>query len=490
MVKHPSIIALWREASIFYHRNFIIEPVMSTFAVKYTIMITFEDLDLSKQLMYGIEDLGFKHPTPIQIEAFPVVRSGKDVVGIAQTGTGKTFAYMMPVLRDLKFSKQENPRVLILVPTRELVLQVVDEIEKLANYINVRVLGVYGGTNINTQKQLVAQGCDIVVATPGRLYDLAVSRSLQLKSIQKLIIDEVDVMLDMGFRFQLVNIFDLLPERRQNIMFSATMTEEVDALIHDFFIAPETVTIAVSGTPLENIRQSCYEVKNFYTKANLLTHLLRDKEEYKKVLVFVSNKKKADRLYEELQEAYGDAISVIHANKTQNFRINAIKGFDAGEARVLVTTDVMARGLDLKEISHVFNFDTPKYPENYMHRIGRTGRAKTEGAAVLFYKEQEVEDKEAIETLMDYKIPHIDFPESVEIAERLLPEEQTKIKEHYNPLKRETDEFAPGPAFHEKKDKNKKENQGGSYRRKLAAKYKKPKTRGDKNYNKRNKKRR
>lgn len=202
-------------------------------------MITFNDLNLSKQLQYAIDDMGFEHPTPIQAEAFNVVRSGKDVVGIAQTGTGKTFAYMMPVLRDLKFSKQINPRVLVLVPTRELVLQVVEEIEKLAEYINVRVLGVYGGTNINTQKMAVAQGTDIIVATPGRLYDLAISRAIQLKSVQKLIIDEVDVMLDLGFRFQLLNIFDVLPSKRQNIMFSATMTDDVDALITDFFRSPE-----------------------------------------------------------------------------------------------------------------------------------------------------------------------------------------------------------------------------------------------------------
>ena len=216
-------------------------------------MITFKELNLSNQLQYAIDDMGFEHPTPIQAEAFNVVRSGKDIVGIAQTGTGKTFAYMMPILRDLKFSKQINPRVLVLVPTRELVLQVVEEIEKLAEYINVRVLGVYGGANINTQKMAVAQGTDIIVATPGRLYDLAISRAIQLKSVQKLVIDEVDVMLDLGFRFQLLNIFDVLPSKRQNIMFSATMTDDVDALITDFFRSPEKISIAVSGTPLDNI---------------------------------------------------------------------------------------------------------------------------------------------------------------------------------------------------------------------------------------------
>lgn len=450
-------------------------------------MTTFEDLNLSKQLYNAIEDLGFVHPTPIQEQAFSVVRSGKDVVGIAQTGTGKTFAYMLPVLRDLKFSTQQHPRILVLVPTRELVIQVVEEIEKLAAYINVRVLGVYGGTNINTQKRAIAEGLDIIVATPGRLYDLALSKALKLKSIQKLVIDEVDVMLDLGFRFQLLNIFDVLPERRQNVMFSATMTEDVAALIQDYFKSPETVSIAVSGTPLDNIAQQCYEVPNFYTKVNLLNHLIKDKETFTKVLVFVSNKKSADRLFEALDESFADEICVIHSNKTQNYRIRSIRQFDDGMNRILVATDVMARGLDLDEISHVINFDTPNFPENYMHRIGRTGRAEHEGNTILFSTEKEQEDKKAIEKLMKFEIPKTEFPSEVEIAERLTPEERPVDFEHNNPTKRKIDEFAPGPAFHEKSEKNSKTNQGGSYRREIAKKYKKPKTRGDKNYNKRNK---
>ena len=224
--------------------------------------MTFKELDLSNQLQYAIDDLGFENPTPIQEQAFSVVRSGKDVVGIAQTGTGKTFAYMLPILRDLKFSKQQHPRILVLVPTRELVLQVVEQIEQLSKYINTRVLGVYGGTNINTQRQSILQGQDIIVATPGRLYDLVLSNSLKMKSIQKLVIDEVDVMLDLGFRFQLMNIFDVIPERRQNVLFSATMTEDVDKLIYDFFKNPEKISVAVSGTPLDNIEQVSYNIPN------------------------------------------------------------------------------------------------------------------------------------------------------------------------------------------------------------------------------------
>lgn len=448
---------------------------------------TFQDINLSKQLLNAIEDLGFVHPTPIQEQAFPVVRSGKDVVGIAQTGTGKTFAYMMPILRDLKFSTQQHPRVLVLVPTRELVLQVVDEIEKLAKYITLRVEGVYGGTNINTQKRAIAQGTDIVVATPGRLYDLALSKALNLKSIQKLVIDEVDVMLDLGFRFQLLNIFEILPQRRQNIMFSATMTQDVDALITDYFKAPQKVSIAVSGTPLDNIAQQCYDVPNFFTKVNLLNHLLKDKETFKKVLIFVAFKRTADLLFSSLDESFADEICVIHSNKTQNYRVRSIRQFDEGMNRILVATDVMARGLDFDEVSHVINFDTPKFPENYMHRIGRTGRAEQEGKTILFSTEKEQESKAEIEALMDYEIPKIAMPDEIEISKQLTEDERPREDREVS-KNRTRQEYIPGPAFHEKSEKNKKTNQGGSYRREIAKKYKKPKTRGDKNYNRRNKK--
>src|SRR5690606_522768 len=449
-------------------------------------MATFDEFNISNQLRYAIEDLGFENPTPIQEKSFPVVMSGTDIIGIAQTGTGKTFAYMLPILQQLKFSKQVNPRVLVMVPTRELVVQVVDEIEKFSKYLNVRVAGVYGGTNMNRQIEALAQGTDIVVATPGRLYDLVLSRALQLKSIKKLVIDEVDVMLDLGFRFQLNNIFELLPERRQNIMFSATMTDEIETLINDFFRGTEKVSVAVSGTPLENIAQHCYSVPNFYTKINLLSHLLNEKDTYQKVLVFVGNKKNADLVFNTLEEEFKDEISVIHANKTQNYRLRSIEAFDQGEHRILVTTDVMARGLDLNKISHVINFDTPNFPENYMHRIGRTGRAEEKGNALLFYTEKETDDKIAIETLMKMEIPEEVFPEGVTVSTKLPPEEQPRTLETDNPHNI-NDVDAPGASFHEKKEKNKKINQGGSYKRIIKQKYKKPKTKGDKNYNKRNK---
>lgn len=450
-------------------------------------MITFEDLSLIKPLRNAITELGFAKPTPIQQKSFSVVRSGADVVGIAQTGTGKTLAYMLPILQDLKYSKIDTPRVLVLVPTRELVIQVVDRINEFSSYMNVRVLGVYGGTNINTQKNACSLGVDVIVATPGRLYDLAACRALQLKTVKQLVIDEVDVMLDLGFRAQLANIFSILQKRRQNIMFSATMTEDVDSLIDDYFIKPKKISIAVSGTPLDNITQQCYNVKNFYTKLNLLKYILSDREVFSKVLVFVPNKKHADIIFDSLNECFGSELCVIHSNKTQNYRIRSIQQFDEGINRILVSTDVMARGLDLNKITHVINFDTPKFSENYMHRIGRTGRAEEKGKSILFYTDKEEEAKIAIESLMDYKIPQTDFPLDVDISEQLLPEERDRTKISRN---RSTEIVIRDAGFHDKKEKNKKTNKGGSYRLKIAKKYKKSQTRGDIFANRRSKNKR
>ena len=448
-------------------------------------VVSFQDLNLNTPLRNALEDMGFQKPTPIQEQAFSPIMSGKDVVGIAQTGTGKTFAYLLPLLRMLKFSKQKNPRILIMVPTRELVVQVTEEIDKLAKYINLRVAGIYGGVNINTQQQELQRGLDVVVATPRRLYDLVLRRAIQLKSIQKFVIDEVDVMLDLGFKFQVHNIIELLPPNRQSIMFSATMTEIVEQMIDENFKTPEKISIAVSGTPLDNIEQQGYILPNFNTKANLLKHLFSDKETFKKMLIFISDKRIADRLFESLGKKFPGEISLVHTGKSQNYRLKNVEDFDEGLTRIMIATDVMARGLDLNAVSHVINFDTPNYPENYMHRIGRTGRAEKKGHSILFTTEKELEHLKAIEELMKMEVPEMEIPEEVKISNELIPEERPREIEINNPSK-PLDEA--GPAFHEKKEKNKKVNLGGSYRREIAKKYKKPKTRGDKNANRRRKK--
>jgi ATP-dependent RNA helicase RhlE len=448
-------------------------------------MSKFAEVNLNKQLRNAIDDLGFEKQTPIQEETFSKILGGKDLVGIAQTGTGKTIAYCLPLLQELSYSNQNNPRILILVPTRELVAQVVETLKELTEYIDCRIVGVYGGTNMNTQKIGLQEGADIVVATPGRLYDLALCRALQLKGIKKVVIDEVDVMLDLGFRYQLTNIFELLPNKKQNIMFSATMTEDVSELIDSFFSKPEKVQIALSGTPLDNISQTKYAVPNYYTKENLLVNLLADKDEMKKVLVFVSSKKIADRLYETMSEFYLSELAVIHSNKSQNYRFRSINQYDEGKVRILIATDIIARGLDLDKISHVINFDTPTFAENYMHRIGRTGRAEEEGKSILFYTEKEEYSKNNIEELMGMEIPLREIPEEVEITQQLTTEEhRSNGKNIFRNIKKVERENS---GFHDKSEKNQQVNDRDQWRKARARKYKKPKSRGDKGVNLRKK---
>ena len=424
-------------------------------------MTSFSELNLSKPLLRALEDLGLKNPTPIQEKALSVIMSGRDAVGIAQTGTGKTFAYLIPILRQLTYSEQRHPRILIVVPTRELVVQVVQEIEKLSKYMSLRVYGVYGASNINTQKQKVYDGLDILVATPGRVIDLTLSRTLQFSAIKKLVIDEVDEMLSLGFRPQLVQILEKLPEKRQNLMFSATLTEDVEAIIEKYFNAPEYIEVITRGTPLEKIIQQAYHVPNFYTKVNLLKLLLQTDKTMSRVLLFVKTKKIAEDLESELQDFAHD-MGVIHSNKSQPHRFSAVKQFQEGTHRLLIATDVIARGLDFKDVTHVVNFDLAKDPDSYIHRIGRTGRADKAGIALSLITEKELGMQHAIEELMGKTINILDMPAEIEISEELTADE-IPVRRDKN-LKKTKKTVAPTGAFHEKKAKNKKVQLGGKRR--------------------------
>ncbi|MFN0034275.1 MAG: DEAD/DEAH box helicase [Saprospiraceae bacterium] len=437
-------------------------------ALPHTTM-TFEDLNLTPPLLNALSDLGFEEPTLIQQKVFSVVMSGRDVVGIAQTGTGKTFAYLLPILRQMAFSKQKEPRVLVVVPTRELVVQLVSDVKKLTPYMSTRVEGVYGGTNINTQKLVVMKGVDVLIATPGRLVDLALSGYLNLKYVKQFVIDEMDEMLSLGFRAQLTSILDLLPRKRQNLLFSATMSEEVDDLINTFFQGPVLVEAVRAGTPLERIEQRAYHVPNFYTKLNLLERLLATDDSMQKVLIFGPSKRMADVIHKQLSERFPEQFEIVHANKSQNFRLNAVAAFEKGLCRGLICTDLLARGLDVSDVTHVINVDTPADAETYIHRIGRTGRADRDGASVLFVTEAERPAQEAIETLMEKEIPLLPLPDDVPISSLLIeaerytgPEIQLKLPPR------------PTGAFHEKKAKNKKVNLGNKTKHLRDLKYKKP----------------
>ncbi len=428
---------------------------------------------MEKRLLNAVADLGYTTPTTIQEKVFSVVMSGADVCGIAQTGTGKTLAYLLPLLNGWKYSKTKEPQILVLVPTRELVTQVVEAVKNLATHLNLSAIGVYGGVNINTQRLELQNGCDVLVATPGRLYDLAVTGAFKLKSIKKLVIDEVDEMLNLGFRAQLQNIMDLLPKRRQNLLFSATLTEEVEVLLNDYFDHPVRVEAAPAGTPVENIEQSAYEVPNFYTKVNLLKLLLHEEESMTKVLVFTASKKMADELYEVMETDFPGTVSVIHSNKEQNHRFHTVKQFKQGVYRFIIATDIVARGIDVAEVTHVINFDLPESPENYIHRIGRTGRADKRGHAISFITEKDKAAKEDIESLMKLEIPVSTLPPHLEISSRLTEDEMPKVFMKEIPVKLPKKEER-GAAFHPKSAKNSKVNKRVSRKEEMKKKYGKP----------------
>jgi ATP-dependent RNA helicase RhlE len=421
-------------------------------------MGTFEQFNLPKSLQKAIDNLGLTTPTPIQEKSFSVIMSGRDMMGIAQTGTGKTFAYLLPILKQWKFVATDTPRVMILVPTRELVVQVATEVEKLTEFMSVRTLGVYGGVNINTQKKAVYEGIDVLVGTPGRVMDLALDNVILFDSLQKLVIDEFDEILNLGFRTQVTSILTMLKNKRQNILFSATMTDEVDEMLEEYFDFPEEVSLAPSGTPLNQIEQLGYKVPNFLTKANLILDLLKQ-EDFERVLLFVNNKKTADLLADKIEEFYPEQFGTIHSNKSQNYRLQTMSSFQAGEIRGIVTTDVMARGLDISEITHVINVEFSEIPEQYIHRIGRTGRADKSGIAISLISPREEEIMIEAELLMEKELTFLPLPATVEVAIRLLEFEKDKKQQMKFLLKKP--KLEGGASFHEKIEKNKKVNLGG-----------------------------
>lgn len=437
--------------------------------------LTFSDLNLNNALLKALAVQGLEHPTEIQKQVFSVIMSGKDVLGIAQTGTGKTLAYLLPMLRLWNFSKQPHPLALIIVPTRELVVQVAEEIEKLTAFINFSVVGVYGGVNIKTQSALILQGVDYVVGTPGRMFDLIANGSLNTKAIKRIVIDEVDEMMSLGFLPQLKNILDMLPEKRQNLMFSATMNDGIEALIEDFFNAPEKIQVAVSGSPLEQIDQYAFAVPNFNTKANLLELLLIEKQDFSKCLIFVRSRRRADLLAETLRSRGFKNVGVIHSNKAQNTRLATTEAFEKNEIVHLIATDLFARGMDISEISHVINFDMPEDSEFYMHRMGRTGRAENAGTTISFFDDSEADLLTDAEIYMNFKVQKLNLPENLKISDELLEEEKELLKMPNVFVK-----IASKPSLH--KQKTRVNNMENTKKAKKAKKRKEKKPKRNKKY--------
>jgi ATP-dependent RNA helicase RhlE len=412
---------------------------------------SFEDFNLNRQLLNAIADLGFTEPTEIQQKAIPVIQSGQDVFGIAQTGTGKTAAYFLPILMKIKYAQGTEPRAIVLAPTKELTIQLSEHAILLAKYTDIRILALYGGVGPKIQIDKIKSGVDILIATPGRFMELYLKGDLPVKQIKVMVLDEADRMMDMGFMPQLRKILEVIPrKKRQNLLFSASFPEKVDRLAAEFSEFPVKIAITEESTPARQVEQELYAVPNFKTKINFLDYLLKNKnEEFNRVIIFTRTKGAANEIYEFIERRGLGPVRVIHSNKGQNSRINAVNDFKEGNIRVLVSTDVTARGIDVVKVSHVINFDVPVLYVDYVHRIGRTGRAFQEGKAITFMNKAEVYHIEKIEELIREKIPVKDLPPEVHVEKTPFEEKQEMLKEIDNQKRREDPTFKG--AFHDKK---------------------------------------
>ncbi|TFV92154.1 DEAD/DEAH box helicase [Algoriphagus kandeliae] len=413
----------------------------------------FEAFKLNRQLLNAVEEAGYTHPTPIQEKGIPLALAGHDVLGIAQTGTGKTAAYVLPILMKVKYAQGMHPRAMVLAPTRELVMQIEEVCRQLGKYTDIRVVSLYGGIGPKTQIEQIEAGVDLIISTPGRFMDLYKKGVILTKELKTMVLDEADKMLDMGFMPQIRSILEVIPVKRQNLLFSATFSSKVERLSTEFLEFPERVEITPSATTAETIDQVKYFVPNIRTKINLLEHLL-ESEEVSRAIIFTRSRKNAEEVSNFLQRKKVGEIRVIHANKGQNTRINSMEDFKAGDVRILVATDVASRGLDVTMVSHVINFDVPLIYEDYVHRIGRTGRAENEGMAITFINPAEAWHFEKIEELIRMEVPEVSIPKSVTITETPFAEKQIYARE-LDKLKQKENPDYKG-AFHEKKARPKR----------------------------------
>jgi ATP-dependent RNA helicase RhlE len=362
----------------------------------------FSKLDLSPKVLEGVRAAGYTDPTPIQLRAIPLVLSGRDLIGCAQTGTGKTAAFALPILSRL--GQHGALRSLVLEPTRELAAQVETAIRDYGRFTNLRTTVVFGGTGYGRQDETLRKGVDILVATPGRLLDQMQRGMIRLDKIEILVLDEADRMLDMGFMPDVRRILERCPRTRQTMLFSATIPPEIEQLCKWAMRTPETIEIGQRRAPAETVTHALYPVASDQ-KQELLEELLR-RTEYNQVLIFCRTKDRADRVARKLHQE-GHAVAVLHSNRTQREREQALNGFRNGRYEVMVATDIAARGIDVEQISHVINFDVPHHPEDYVHRIGRTGRALAAGDAFTIVIAEDLQDIAAIEHFIGQKIPRV-----------------------------------------------------------------------------------
>ncbi|MGO2011463.1 MAG: DEAD/DEAH box helicase [Pseudoalteromonas sp.] len=417
--------------------------------------MSFDGLGLSQSLVNAVLEKGYETPTPIQAQAIPAIIDGRDVMAAAQTGTGKTAGFTLPLIERLSKgpkAKGNQVRALILTPTRELALQVSENVEEYAKHSNVSSFVVYGGVKINPQMARLRKGVDILVATPGRLIDLHNQNAIKFDNLEVLVLDEADRMLDMGFIHDIKRIITKLPPVRQNLMFSATFSDEIRSLAKGLINSPIEISVAAKNTTAKSVTQSVYAVDK-PRKTALLSHLIRSNN-WQQVLVFSRTKHGANRLVKQLER--DDIVgAAIHGNKSQGARVKALDGFKSGEVRVLVATDIVARGLDIVELPHVVNYDLPNIYEDYVHRIGRTGRAGASGHAISLVTVDDAADLYGIERFIGELIPRASEP-GFEPTQG-VPERELDAR----PIKPKKPKKAKQP-FSKPKSDSKKSNNGGN----------------------------
>lgn len=413
--------------------------------------MTFEDLKLTRQFLNAIDDAGYSEPTEIQIKGIPPIMAGQDIIGIAQTGTGKTAAYVLPLLQKLKYYQGPEPRCLILVPTKELVIQVEKTILDLAKYTDLKCVALFGGVGPKAQMEAIEKGVDIIVATPGRFLEIYAKRVILPKKIKHIVLDECDRMMDMGFWPQLREIQEKIPQKKQQLLFSATFPEKVERIADNFLLFPLRLEVTPQATPAQTVKQLIYEVPNVQARLDLLVHLLKTDETMNRVMVFVKTKEQATAIAKFIERIDLGEVRMLHSNKGQNARINAIDDFKGGDVRVLVSTDVSSRGIDVVEVSHVINFNIPTNYDDYVHRIGRTGRAFKTGTAISFMDFSEEYHIQKIQKLIKQTIERVSLPEAIQEVKTPFLEYQDQMREIDRQKRLEDPEFKG--AFHEKKFK-------------------------------------
>lgn len=412
----------------------------------------FDDLKLTRQFLNAIADAGYENATPIQQKAIPPLRAGQDVIGIAQTGTGKTAAFLLPLLQTLKYAQGEAPRGLVLAPTKELVVQIHQEAVKFAAYTDLRIVAFYGGVGPKKQIEEITDGVDLIISTPGRFLEIYSRGYVETKKLKHIVLDEADRMMDMGFMPQIRQVQEVVPTKRQNILFSATFPPRVERLAEEFLLWPTRIEVTPESTPVSTVTQYKLPLPNLRTKIAFIEWYVREKLGDDRLLIFTRRKEEAENLFKFLDRSIDKGVRAVHSNKGQNARINAMQEFRTGEVQILIATDVASRGIDVPETQWVINASVPRDPHDYIHRIGRTGRAFREGSALTLVDPAEKFALERIESLTgDALLEFTEVPE-LEVFETPRQEKQNQAREIDRELRKRDPNYKG--AFHEKKRKS------------------------------------